>query len=82
MRKKHQFHRENCDTTVREIMKDMFDRTIVLSGTHAFEWSITVYDGDKVTRVTYSGREKARKEFKKYKKLKQICPSLYTQSKD
>ena len=48
----------------------MFDRTIVLAGTHAFEWSITVYDGDKITRVTYSGREKARKEFKKYKKLK------------
>lgn len=65
MRKKHQFHRENCDTTVREIMKDMFDRTIVLSGTHAFEWSITVYDGDKVTRVTYSGREKSQKRVQK-----------------
>lgn len=68
-RKKHTIHRENCDNLIREIIKDMFDRTIVLSGKYAFEWSITTYDGSKATTVTYSSREKARKEFDLIKKL-------------
>lgn len=50
MRKKHQFHRENCANTIREAFKDMFDRTIVLAGKHAFEWSITVCDGNTFTK--------------------------------
>ena len=70
MNKKHKFHRENCDTTIREIIKDMFNRTIVLSGTHAFEWSITVCDGNTFTKMTYSCRKTARKEFERYKRLK------------
>lgn len=70
MRKKHQFHRENCMNTMREAFKDMFDRTIVLAGKHAFEWSITVCDGNTFTKMTYSCRKTARKEFERYKRLK------------
>jgi len=70
MRKKHQFHRENCSNTVREAFKDMFDRTIVLAGKHAFEWSITICDDNTFTKMTYSCRKIARKEFEKLKKLK------------
>ena len=70
MRKKHQFHRENCSNTVREAFKDMFDRTIVLAGKHTFEWSITICDDNTFTKMTYSCRKIARKEFEKLKKLK------------
>ena len=70
MRKKHQFHRENCANTIRETFKDMFDRTIVLAGKHAFEWSIMVCDHGVVTRVTFSCREDARREYTRLKKLK------------
>ena len=70
MHKKHQFHRENCSNTVREAFKDMFDRTIVLAGKHAFEWSITTCDHGIITRVTFSCRENARKEYERLRRLK------------
>ena len=43
---------------------------MVLAGKHAFEWSITVCDGNTFTKMTYSCRKTARKEFEKYKRLK------------
>lgn len=55
---------------MREAFKDMFDRTIVLAGKHAFEWSITICDGNTFTKMTYSCRKTARKEFERYKRLK------------
>ena len=48
----------------------MFDRTIVLAGKHAFEWSIMVCDHGVITRVTFSCREDARREYTRLKKLK------------
>ena len=70
MKRKHQSHRENCSSTIRETFRDMFDRTIVLAGKHAFEWSIMVCDHGVVTRVTFSCREDARREYTRLKKLK------------
>lgn len=74
MRKKHQFHRENCANTIREAFKDMFDRTIVLAGKHAFEWSITVCDGNTFTKMTYSCSKKVQKTETARKEFEQICP--------
>lgn len=70
MKKKHIFHREQCENRMRDSFTDMFNRLIVLSGTHAFEWSITICEGDRITKMTYSCRKDARKEFEKYKKLR------------
>lgn len=68
---KHTYHRENCDTLVRESIVDVWGRRIVISGTHAFEYSITVVSitGHSVTTTYKNGRE-ARKEFQKYKRRK------------
>ena len=67
MRKRNQFHRENCETRIREVVKDMFGNTIVLSGQHAFEWSITVCSHNVYTKTTYKNGKEARKQFRKYK---------------
>lgn len=55
---------------MRDSFTDMFNRLTILSGTHAFEWSITICEGDRITKITYSCRKDARKEFEKYKKLR------------
>lgn len=67
MRKKHEFHKENCEIRIREVVKDMFGNTIVLSGQHAFEWSITVCSHGTYTKTTYKNSKEARKKFRKYK---------------
>lgn len=43
---------------------------ILLTKPESFEWSITVCDGNTFTKMTYSCRKVARKEFERYKKLK------------
>lgn len=42
MARKHTYHRENCDCSIREVIVDVYGRKIILSGQHAFEYSITV----------------------------------------
>lgn len=65
------FHRENCNTCIRKSIVDVLGRTIVLSGTHAFEWQITVLEiNNSLTIIKFSNRVKATKEFNKYKKRK------------
>lgn len=67
MRKKHEFHKENCEIKVREVIEDMFGNIIVLSGQHAFEWSITVCSNDTYIKTAYKNSKEARKQFRKYK---------------
>ena len=71
MARKYIYHRENCDCFIREIIVDIYGRTIVLGGQHAFEYSITVISitGKAVVTNFKNGRE-ARKEFNNYKKKK------------
>ena len=71
MARKYTYHKENCNTLVREVIVDIWGRKIVISGTHAFEYSITVISitGKAVTTTYKNGRE-ARKEFQKYKRKK------------
>lgn len=68
MAKKHIYHRENCNCFVRETITDIYGRIIVLSGQHAFEWSITIYTEERIVRITYPNSREARKEFYKYKR--------------
>lgn len=37
MDRKHNFHRGNCDSTLRATVTDQLGRTVSLFGTHAFE---------------------------------------------
>ena len=71
MARKYTYHRENCDCFIREIIIDIYGRTIVLGGQHAFEYSITIISitGKAVVTNFKNGRE-ARKEFNNYKKKK------------
>lgn len=69
MSKKHVFHRENCTSCIRISIVDMLGRTIVLSGTHAFEWEVIIIDNNSITAIRFTNRVKATKEFNKYKKL-------------
>jgi hypothetical protein len=76
MARKHTYHRENCDCSIREVIVDVYGRKIILSGQHAFEYSITV---NSITVISITGRivitdfkngKEARKEFCKYKRKK------------
>ena len=70
MARKHTYHRENCDCFIREIIVDVYERTIVLSGQHAFEWSITIYTRERIVQTIYPNGKEARKEFYKYRGFK------------
>lgn len=65
---KHNFHKQNCNSTVRATIK-INNEIISLVGTHAFEWSIVIQKKNKVQIFTFSKRELAVKDFKKYKNL-------------
>lgn len=67
MSKKHIFHRENCASCIRDVAKDLLGRTLVLTGKHAFEWSLCICDENSTLTITYSNRAEARKEFNRRK---------------
>lgn len=68
--RKHIYHRENCDCFIREVTVDVYGREIILSGQHAFEWSITICTRERIVKTTYPNGKEARKEFYKYKRKK------------
>lgn len=70
MSRKYTYHRENCDCFIREVIVDVYGRTIVLSGQHAFEWSITIHTGERIVKTVYPNGREARKESYKYKRKK------------
>lgn len=55
---------------MREVIVDVYGRTIVLGGQHAFEWSITIYTRERIVKTVYPNGREARKEFYKYKRKK------------
>lgn len=63
MNKRRQYHKSNCDSTVRAIVTDPLGRKVILVGKHAFEWSIIIEKNDKIIITTFSNREKAVNEF-------------------
>ncbi len=70
MARKHTYHRENCDCSIREVIVDVYGRRVILSGQHAFEWSITICTRETMVTITYPNGKEARKEFYKYKRKK------------
>ena len=68
MDRKHNFHRENCESTLRATVTDTLGRTVSLFGTHAFEWSIVIESNNRIVMQTFERGNIARKEFTKYKR--------------
>lgn len=64
--KKKQYHKERCTSTVRATIQ-FGNQTIVLTGTHSFEWSVVVESPNKVVITTFKKRKSAINEFNKYK---------------
>ena len=71
MARKHTYHRENCDCSIREAIVDVYGRKIILSGQHAFEYSITVISiTGRIVITDFKNGKEARKESYKYKRKK------------
>lgn len=70
MSRKYTYHQENCDCLIREVIVDVYGRTIVLGGQHAFEWSMTIHTRERIIKTVYPNGREARKEFYKYKRKK------------
>ena len=68
MDRKHNFHRENCESTLRATVTDALGRTVSLFGTHAFEWSIVIESNNRIVMQTFERGNIARKEFNKYRR--------------
>ena len=68
MDRKHNFHRENYESTLRATVTDQLGRTVSLFGTHAFEWSIVIESNNRIVMQTFEKGNIARKEFTKYKR--------------
>lgn len=69
-KRKKNYHRENCDCKVRTTIKDELNRTVILEGRHAFEWSITIQSETRVVVYSYPNGKLAREAFKQIKRRK------------
>lgn len=67
MNKKH-FNKSHCTNKVRQSTIDFMGRQVVLTGIHAFEWSITIIDltNRSITTTIYRNRVEATKIYKTY----------------
>lgn len=66
--KRRQYHKSNCDSTVRAIVTDPLGRKVILVGKHAFEWSIILEKEGRLVITTFPNREQAVDTFnKKYR---------------
>lgn len=63
------YNKNNCDCFLRKVVTDIYGREIVLSGRHAFEWSITIHTNTTITETIYPNGATARREFRKYYKI-------------
>jgi hypothetical protein len=50
-------------------------KTVILSGTYAKKWSVTIYTDESITRITFQNSTEAKREFKKYRKY--IIKTIY-----
>lgn len=67
MARKHTYHREKCTSCIRMKTKDIFGRDLILTGTHAFEWSVSIISKGSIVRMEFRNRIAATKEFNRLK---------------
>ena len=65
MNRKH-YNKSHCINKVRQSTIDILGRQVVLTGRHAFEWSISIIDPRSITTTVYSNRVEATKVYKTF----------------
>lgn len=70
------YHKENCKIKQRRCYKDIYGRTIIVTGRHAFEWTINVHSDTNslcLLAITFPNRKMCVKELHdKYPKKKKL----------
>ena len=62
------FKKQNCSSSVRDLFTDKWGRTIIVTGTYAYEWSVTIKSRTSVTSMRFETRIKAVKLINELKK--------------
>ena len=68
MKKQHNIHRENCSSSVKDVLKTA-NALYMLLGTYAYEWKIITKNEHGIFVIEYKCRQDARKEWKRKQKL-------------
>ena len=55
------YRKENCSSSVRDLFTDKWGREIIVTGTYAYEWSITIKTNMSVTSMRFRTRIEAVK---------------------
>ena len=55
------YKKENCSSSVRDLFTDKWGREIIVTGTYAYEWSITIKTNMSVTSMRFKTRIEAVK---------------------
>ena len=55
------YKKENCSSSVRDSFTDKWGREIIVTGTYAYEWSITIKTNMSVTSMRFKTRIEAVK---------------------
>lgn len=55
------FKKENCTSSVRDLFTDKWGRQIIVTGTYAYEWSVTIKSSTSVTTMRFRTRIEAVK---------------------
>ncbi len=64
------FHKENCQSCIRRYVKLSSGVNVVeliVTGQHAFQWSVTIKKLNKISTCRFAGRQQALKEFNSIK---------------
>lgn len=63
------FHEDKCQSKVRKTFIDKItNKTVILSGKHAFDWQVTIIDKTTVV-YNFDNRVRAVKEFERIVKF-------------
>lgn len=55
------FRKQNCTSSVRDLFTDKWGRIIIVTGTYAYEWSVTIKSSISVTTMRFRTRIEAVK---------------------
>ena len=62
------FRKQNCTSSVRDLFTDKWGRQIIVTGTYAYEWSVTIKSHTSVTSMRFKTRIEAVKLIKELKR--------------
>ena len=62
------YKKENCSSSVRDLFTGKWGREIIVTGTYAYEWSVTIKTNMSVTSMRFRTRIEAVKLINKLKR--------------